>query len=535
MRRGSTQKALDVPPFDVVLDMQGASSLGIGLNDLNYICSIEPGSVASKHGLQLGDQVLAWQGELLGGQLLTKVLVPSPVHKFSIKRSPFGLHTVQILVHGCLQKKQPSGLRQWQTRWFELSQVDLVYYAGQKDEEPRGVIPLKNVRSVERSSDGKKFVVSVEDLLPGSGKRAFELQAASSLVRERWVRALQMLTRGNDVRMQEEAAAATAAEAAAASGPFGAPLDECELVAHASGWSVPALLAALWDALSARGDDGLTTEGIFRLSADASEVEATRQKLRVRATGAAGAAAALDGVSGVCLAALIKALLREMPDDLWASVRPQLADTMADESASALDVARALPEREAHLVGFCLHLMASVVAHQAVNRMTPKAIATVIAPNLLKCTETDDPMAMLTAMAASNKLVERLLNEHLATPLAPPAAASRASAAAPSPDTPSSAKSRPSRISVSAPRTTSFNPTASFTPKGLDEGPLAAAAGVEDNDAQLERLASLPSAYMLGPNMSLLRKRKIDPAAGLQSSILEDFSELSVQGGTEEI
>ena len=213
MRRGSTQKALDVPPFDVVLDMQGASSLGIGLNDLNYICSIEPGSVASKHGLQLGDQVLAWQGELLGGQLLTKVLVPSPVHKFSIKRSPFGLHTVQILVHGCLQKKQPSGLRQWQTRWFELSQVDLVYYAGQKDEEPRGVIPLKNVRSVERSSDGKKFVVSVEDLLPGSGKRAFELQAASSLVRERWVRALQMLTRGNDVRMQEEAAAATAAAA----------------------------------------------------------------------------------------------------------------------------------------------------------------------------------------------------------------------------------------------------------------------------------------------------------------------------------
>ena len=88
---------------------------------------------------------------------------------------------------------------------------------------------------------------------------------------------------------------------------------------------------------------------------------------------------------------------------------------------------------------------------------------------------------------------------------------------------------------MSAPRTASFNPTASFTPKGLDEGPLAAAAGVEDNDAQLERLASLPSAYMLGPNMSLLRKRKIDPAAGLQSSILEDFSELSVQGGTEEI
>ena len=74
-----------------------------------------------------------------------------------------------------------------------------------------------------------------------------------------------------------------------------------------------------------------------------------------------------------------------------------------------------------------------------------------------------------------------------------------------------------------------------LAPKGLDEGPLAAAAGVEDNDAQLERLASLPSAYMLGPNMSLLRKRKIDPAAGLQSSILEDFSELSVQGGTEEI
>ena len=111
-----SNKALDLPPFDVVIDMQGATSLGIGLNDMNYITSVEPGSVASKHGLQLGDQVVAWQGEQLGGKKITQVLTPSPVHKFSIRRSPIGMHTVQIIVHGNLQKKSPSGLRPWHGR-----------------------------------------------------------------------------------------------------------------------------------------------------------------------------------------------------------------------------------------------------------------------------------------------------------------------------------------------------------------------------------------------------------------------------------
>ena len=349
MRRGSTQKRWTSRRFDVVLDMQGASSLDAGAQTTSTTSARSSRArwPQSKHGLQLGDQVLASAAGAAARRtkLLTKVLVPSPVHKFSIKRSPFGLHTVQILVHGCLQKKQPSGLRQWQTRWFELSQVDLVYYAGQKDEEPRGVIPLKNVRSVERSSDGKKFVVSVEDLLPGSGKRAFELQAASSLVRERWVRALQMLTRGNDVRMQEEAAA----DGGRGGGGVGAV------------WRAARRMRArrarerLVGARAARRAVGRARRPRRRRPHDRGHLPPLSRRVgggsdaaeAARAAGAAGAAAALDGVSGVCLAALIKALLREMPDDLWASVRPQLADTMADESASALDVARALPEREA--------------------------------------------------------------------------------------------------------------------------------------------------------------------------------------------
>ena len=44
-----------------------------------------------------------------------------------------------ILVHGSLQKKSPKTFGKmgvWQTRWFELTQTDLMYYSSQTDGVP---------------------------------------------------------------------------------------------------------------------------------------------------------------------------------------------------------------------------------------------------------------------------------------------------------------------------------------------------------------------------------------------------------------
>ena len=103
-----------------------------------------------------------------------------------------------ILVHGLLQKKSPTIFGLWQTRWFELTQTDLMYYSSQTDGVPKGVLPLHCVREVERCEDDRCFNLHLENLKPSEPRRTFELQAANGVLRERWARALTTLTRGND-------------------------------------------------------------------------------------------------------------------------------------------------------------------------------------------------------------------------------------------------------------------------------------------------------------------------------------------------
>lgn len=105
---------------------------------------------------------------------------------------------------------------------------------------------------------------------------------------------------------------------------FGCPLEEAALADASVGSSskkllIPAVLEALWHALATR-DDGLTTEGIFRLSAAGSELAEVRRRIQE----ADGSEQALKEASTCCLAALIKLYLRELPGELWSPVRAQI-------------------------------------------------------------------------------------------------------------------------------------------------------------------------------------------------------------------
>ena len=128
---------------------------------------------------------------------------------------------------------------------------------------------------------------------------------------------------------------------------------------------------------------------------------------------------------------LIQAWLRCLPDDLWASVRPQLnaalsgggeappppqpgkAGEEGEAAAGPLALMRRLPARERALCEWVVDVMAVVVAREAHNRMGVDAIAVVIAPNLLRPPDTPDPAAMLGFTQQSVEFVEALLAEHM--------------------------------------------------------------------------------------------------------------------------
>lgn len=168
-------------------------------------------------------------------------------------------------------------------------------------------------------------------------------------------------------------------------GPFGRPLAG-EPLTDVAGLAVPAVLAALWEALVAAG---LEAEGIFRLSADFNSLNRAKAALAAAGDDHRALVASLTGVDEYALAALIKAWLRELPDDLWEEVRSELEamlDAHAEEhdaGAPARLVSR-LSSRKGCVVVFIVRLMAAVHARESSNLMGIGAIATVFAPGLVR-------------------------------------------------------------------------------------------------------------------------------------------------------
>jgi hypothetical protein len=105
---------------------------------------------------------------------------------------------------------------------------------------------------------------------------------------------------------------------------------------------------------------------------------------------------------------LIKVWFRELPEGLLNRVGQDAIRAVADDGGAfaASRFVASLAPRERSLMLWLLDLMADVVARHEVNRMKPRALAIVIAPNLYKPDPGCNPIVM---MQFSSKVVQCLM------------------------------------------------------------------------------------------------------------------------------
>jgi len=172
---------------------------------------------------------------------------------------------------------------------------------------------------------------------------------------------------------------------------FGVSTESMQCSYDSRGNSVPTILLMMQRRLYEQG--GLQAEGIFRINAENSQEELVRDQLN--------SGIVPDGIDVHCLAGLIKAWFREMPNGVLDSIPPeQVMQCQSEEDCAR--VAKCLPSAEAALLDWAVNLMADVVQEEQINKMNTRNIAMVFAPNM---TQMADPLtALMYAVQVMNFL-----------------------------------------------------------------------------------------------------------------------------------
>ncbi|KAF8397911.1 hypothetical protein HHK36_016836 [Tetracentron sinense] len=182
---------------------------------------------------------------------------------------------------------------------------------------------------------------------------------------------------------------------------FGVSAESMQLSYDYRGNIVPTILLLMQGRLYSQG--GLQAEGIFRINAENSQEEYVRDQLN--------RGVVPDGIDVHCLAGLIKAWFRELPNGVLDSLAPeQVMQSQSEEECA--QIARLLPQTEAALLDWAINLMADVVQVEHLNKMNARNIAMVFAPNM---TQMADPLtALMYAVQVMNflkNLIIRTLRE----------------------------------------------------------------------------------------------------------------------------
>ncbi|GER41882.1 Rho GTPase-activating protein [Striga asiatica] len=182
---------------------------------------------------------------------------------------------------------------------------------------------------------------------------------------------------------------------------FGVSTESMQLSFDSRGNCVPTILLMMQRRLYLQG--GLESEGIFRINPANGQEEYVREQLNNGLIP--------DDIDVHCLAGLIKAWFRELPRGVLDCVpAEQVMETESEDECTRL--VRLLPPTEAALLDWAVNLMADVAQHEHLNKMNPRNIAMVFAPNM---TQMSDPLtALMYAVQVMNflkTLVTKTLRE----------------------------------------------------------------------------------------------------------------------------
>uniref|UniRef100_A0A5B6YM41 Rho GTPase-activating protein 1 n=1 Tax=Davidia involucrata TaxID=16924 RepID=A0A5B6YM41_DAVIN len=172
---------------------------------------------------------------------------------------------------------------------------------------------------------------------------------------------------------------------------FGVSTESMQLSFDTRGNSVPTILLMMQRRLYAQG--GLQAEGIFRINPENGQEEYVREQLN--------RGVVPDNIDMHCLAGLIKAWFRELPNGLLDTLSSeQVMEAQSEEECARL--VRLLPPTEAALMDWAINLMADVAQLEYLNKMNARNIAMVFAPNM---TQMADPLtALMYAVQVMNFL-----------------------------------------------------------------------------------------------------------------------------------
>ncbi|CAL9065827.1 unnamed protein product [Musa banksii] len=177
---------------------------------------------------------------------------------------------------------------------------------------------------------------------------------------------------------------------------FGVSAESMQCGYDSKGNSVPTILLLMQERLYSQG--GLKAEGIFRINPENSQEEHVREQLNKGTVP--------EDIDVHCLASLIKAWFRELPEGVLDSLSPEQVLQCITEEES-VQLVKLLPPTPASLLNWAVELMADVVEEEELNKMNARNIAMVFAPNM---TQMSDPLtALMHAVQVMNLLKTLIL------------------------------------------------------------------------------------------------------------------------------
>ncbi|CAA0842962.1 Rho GTPase-activating protein 1 [Striga hermonthica] len=182
---------------------------------------------------------------------------------------------------------------------------------------------------------------------------------------------------------------------------FGVSTESMQLSFDSRGNCVPTILLMMQRRLYEQG--GLQYEGIFRINPANGQEEHVREQLNNGVIP--------HNIDVHCLAGLIKAWFRELPNGILDSLPPdQVMGAQTEEECVRL--VKLLPQTKGALLDWAVNLMADVAQLEQFNKMNARNVAMVFAPNM---TQMADPLtALMFAVQVMNflkTLIERALRE----------------------------------------------------------------------------------------------------------------------------